>query len=135
MKFQRVTPFLTTRDIARTIEFYTQLLGFRVETLHPDEPPTPAILDRDLEPSGGGGVSIIFEASLWSDPPNLTGQLHFDLSPGGVMEMYDRVKHRADMLRGPEVYPYGRREFSCRDPNGYALVFSEKTSDPPTCTD
>ena len=135
MRFHRVTPFLATRDIARTVEFYTQVLGFCVETLHPCEHPTLAILDRDLEQSGSGGVSIIFDASLWSDRPSLTGQLHFDLSPGGVMEMYGRVKHRAEILWGPEVYHYGRREFSCRDPNGYALVFGEKTSDPPTCAD
>lgn len=133
--FERVTPFLSTRDISRTVEFYTRVLGFRVETLHPPEHPTLAILDREVEDFEKKGVSIIFDSSVWSDPPNLTGQLHFDLSPGGVMEMYGRVKDRAEILWGPEVYHYGRREFSCRDPNGYALVFSETTSDPSTCTD
>ena len=34
---------------------------------------------------------------------------------------------------GPEVYWYGRREFAVRDPDGYLLIFSERTSDPPTC--
>lgn len=130
--FRHVSPFLATRDILRTVEFYTQVLGFRVETLHPRGQPTLAILDRDVEP-GDGGVRIIFDSSLWSDPPSLTGQVHFDLSPGGVMEMYGRVKDGAEIIWGPEVYEYGRREFSCRDPNGYALVFSEKTDDPPTC--
>jgi catechol 2,3-dioxygenase-like lactoylglutathione lyase family enzyme len=133
IRFQRVTPFLATRDVGRTVAFYTQVLGFRVQTLDPPEQPTLAILDRDVEPSGQG-ASIIFDASLWSDPPALTGQIHFDLSPGGVLELYDRVKDRAEILWGPEVYDYGRREFSCRDPNGYALVFSERTSDPPTCS-
>lgn len=38
-----------------------------------------------------------------------------------------------ELLWGPEVYHYGRREFSIRDPNGYELIFSEPTDDPPTC--
>lgn len=130
--FRRTSPFLATRDIARTVEFYTIVLGFRVESLHPADAPTLAILDRDVQP-GGGGASIIFDSSLWSDMPTLTGQIHFDLAPGGVMEIFGRVQGHAEILWGPEVYEYGRREFSCRDPNGYALVFSELTNDPPTC--
>ncbi|MGE0482377.1 MAG: VOC family protein [Phycisphaerae bacterium] len=133
--YLRATPFLATRDLARTVEFYTQVLGFRVETLHPREQPTLAILDRDVSPASHGGASIIFDSSLWTDPPVLTGQIHFDLSPGGVQEMLERVRGQAEILWGPEVYDYGRREFSCRDPNGYALVFSEVTADPPTCSD
>ena len=36
---------------------------------------------------------------------------------------------------GPEVYWYGRREFAIRDPSGYLIIFSEATTDPPTCRD
>ena len=36
---------------------------------------------------------------------------------------------------GPEVYWYGRREFSFQDPDGYAVIISEPTSDPPDCTE
>jgi hypothetical protein len=32
----------------------------------------------------------------------------------------------------PEVYSYRRREFAVRDPNGYLLIFTETTNDPPT---
>jgi len=133
--FLRVTPFLATRDLARTVDFYTQVLGFRVSTLHPPLQPTLAILDHNGPRQGGDGSSIIFDSSLWSDSPAMTGQIHFDLAPGGVMEIFETVRGRAEILWGPEVYDYGRREFSCRDPNGYALVFSELTAEPPTCAD
>jgi hypothetical protein len=33
------------------------------------------------------------------------------------------------------VYQYGRREFAIRDPNGYMIIFTEQTDDPPTCAD
>lgn len=124
--FNRCTPFLVTRDIAATVAFYRDILDFRVETLHPAEQPTLAILDN-------GAATIIFDSSLWTDPPNLTGQIHFDVAPGDVLEIYEKLKSRTEILWGPEVYGYGRREFSCRDPNGYALVFSEMTSDLATC--
>jgi len=124
--FNRVTPFLATRNISDTVAFYRDILGFRVETLHPADSPTLAILDN-------GGASLIFDSSLWTDPPSLTGQIHFDVAPGDVMEIHEKLKSRTEILWGPEVYAYGRREFSCRDPNGYALVFSEQTSDPATC--
>lgn len=124
--FRRVTPFLATRDIARTVAFYRDVLGFRVDTLHPADRPTLAILDH-------GGASIIFDASIWSEPPHMTGQVLFDLAPGEVLPLCETVKERVEILWGPEVYDYGRREFSCRDPNGYALVFSEPTDDPASC--
>lgn len=132
-KFNRVTPFLATRSIAETVAFYTQFLGFEVNVLYPPDKPTLAILDRDFDAATGRGVSLIFDASLWPDPPALTGQLSFDLQPGGVLELHARLSGQVEILWGPEVYHYGRREFSCRDPNGYALVFSERTDDPPTC--
>ena len=91
-----------------------------VESLRPEEHPTFCILDNgpthlmfytdDMEPGEG--------------TPKLTGQLHIDLE-GGVRELYEELKDRHEVLWGPEIYEYGRREFSIRDPNGYRLVFSE----------
>jgi hypothetical protein len=42
------------------------------------------------------------------------------------------VKDRVAIEWGPEVYDYGRREFALRDPDGYLVIFSEETDDPPT---
>jgi catechol 2,3-dioxygenase-like lactoylglutathione lyase family enzyme len=131
--FSRATPFLATRDINATIAFYTQLLGFRVSTRHPQDQPTMVVLDH-------GDASMIFDSTLWPGVPAMTGQVHFDLGsrrdgPSNVLALHERVKPHATVLWGPEVYSYGRREFSCSDPNGYALVFSEQTDEEPTCAD
>ena len=67
-----------------------------------------------------------------SQAPAMTGQLHIDVEDG-VEELHRRLRDRYEILWGPEVYSYGRREFSVRDPNGYRLVFSEVTDDPVTC--
>jgi len=60
----------------------------------------------------------------------MTGQLSIDVDD--AMAVYERVAGRVEVLWGPEVYGYGRREFSLRDPDGYALVFSEPTDGPTT---
>jgi len=131
---RRSTPFLSTHDMVATIDFYTRLLGFRVSVRHPDDQqPTLVVLDH-------GEASIIFDSTLWPGQPTMTGQVHFDLGvcalgSSAVLALAERLKPHVVMLWGPEVYPYGRREFSCSDPNGYALVFSEPTDDPPTCPD
>ncbi len=116
--FRKATPFFATNDMRRAIAFYTEVLGFTVDTVDPEDDPTLCILDN-------GDVSIIFDATLWHDPPKLTGQIVFDVD--SVDEILERVRPHAKILWGPQTFEYGRREFSCVDPHGYALVFSEPT--------
>ncbi|MFG0258497.1 MAG: VOC family protein [Phycisphaerales bacterium JB043] len=121
----RVSPFLSTRDIDRTVAFYRDHLGFTIETLDPPDAPTLAVLDR-------GDATLIFDSTLWSGEPNLTGQIYFDLSSTPPADqgsdeldlLCSRLGKHTTILWGPETFEYGRREFSCLDPNGYALVFS-----------
>lgn len=136
---RRVTPFLATRDLTTTVAFYKDHLGFRVAALHPPEAPTMAILSAGDAEKGGSAAEVIFEATLWPGPTSMTGQIVLDLGPQGRGS--SRVDALANALRGhttiewgPEVFGYGRRECSVRDPNGYSLVLSEETDDAPTCS-
>ena len=135
-----IAPFLHTNDLAATIAFYTTHFGLRVATLHPPESPTFAILDA-VDPATDAPIaSIMFATGLWRGAPSLTGQIHLDLGAQGsgasrVLPLVERLRGACEILWGPEVYPYGRRECSLRDPNGYALVLSEETSDPVTDPD
>lgn len=49
------------------------------------------------------------------------------------MAVLDRVKGRAKIVYGPEVYHYGMKEFAIEDPDGYMISFSQPTDEPPTC--
>lgn len=123
-QFKLVTPMLETTDLQRTVDFYVDVLGFDIETLVPDDEPNFCILDRD-------GVSISFFVDVArTEPQQFTGRLYIDVA--GVPELYERVRNRANVRWGPEVFAYGRREFAIYDCNGYTLTFSERTSDPPT---
>ena len=117
--FRSLTPMLKTEDIPATVAFYAGVLGFAVDTLWPEEEPTLCILDH-----GTVSLSFVSDIEAWgADAPAMTGQLTFDVDD--VMAVYETVKGHAEVIWGPEVYPYGRLEFSCIDPNGYALVFSQ----------
>lgn len=124
--FRGVTPMLQTADLGATVEFYTELLGFVCVTLWPEDDPTFCILDRD-----DVHLSFYVDEHHPEAEATMTGQLSIDVDD--AMAIHDRIAERVEVLWGPEVYWYGRREFSIRDPNGYALVFSEPTDDAATC--
>lgn len=128
VKFKHTTPMLKASNIQATVEFYTDLLGFNVDMLWPENKPTLCELSKE-------DVRIMFDVGAdWDSPgasPSVTGQLVFDVSD--VSTLHENLKSKVEVLWGPEVYAYGRREFSIKDPNGYRLVFSEITSDPVTC--
>ena len=48
------------------------------------------------------------------------------LQGAGLSRLWDRVSELPD-ARGPEERWYGQREVEVRDPNGYLLVFAERT--------
>lgn len=147
-RFLTVTPFLAAHDLSGSLAFYRDVLGFECELLFPEPPQTPTLLILRKDET-----TIMFDAALWREQnggtPLLTGALRFDLgkvagfgtaalAQGGmrgsaVMSILSKIKAAgAPILWGPEVYFYGRREFSCADPNGYALIFSEETDEPAT---
>ncbi len=55
--------------------------------------------------------------------PSFTGTLYFRVA--GVVELYDAVSERAEVVWPLEDQEYGTREFGVRDPDGYVLAFAE----------
>ena len=121
--FQRVVPRLPAAELKPAVEFYVNLLGFKLGLLWPESAPTFAILDRDH-------VSVQF--CLAESPGEVVlerATLCFDVDD--VRALHASLEGRIAVEWGPEVYWYGRREFAIRDPTGYLLIFSEQTDDPP----
>ena len=119
--FKGVTPFLKTKDLAKTIDFYVSLLGFVVDSKWPAGNPTNCILDN-------GHVHLAFgtDPQNWYSDPGLSGQLWIDVD--NVMALHANLDGKVPVEWGPEVYDYGRREFAIKDCNGYLLTFSEPAS-------
>ena len=127
-EFKSLTLTLKSSDLKATIDFYVKTLGFTLHAMWPHENPTSCLLDN-------GKVHLMFSSeAAWDAPgaaPTLTGQIYFEVADATAI--YRKVLNKVEVLWGPEVYSYGRREFSIKDCNGYRLVFSEETTDPPTC--
>lgn len=114
------TPMLHAEDLTETRRFYERVLGFQLAACWPRDDPTWIALERD-------GARLMFTSDGDVGPAALTGVLYFDATD--VRGLHDRVRGKAKVLWGPEVYHYGRLEFAITDPNGYRLSFGEETDE------
>ena len=115
----RIVPSLLCRDLAETLRFYCGVLGFEVTGCDRPEEPTWAEVRRD-------GVTLWFYAEAPEGSPSepvASATLYF--FPEDVRALAQDLEGRVAFEWGPEVMPYGMREFGIRDPNGYTLAFAE----------
>jgi catechol 2,3-dioxygenase-like lactoylglutathione lyase family enzyme len=120
-----VTPVFPVGDVDATGEWYQDILGFAYDPFPESPPASFAILSRD-------GVEIFLQRVEGYRKPDLASQ-----RPGGVWDVYIQVAGLESLwervaalpsARGPEDRFYGQREIEIRDPNGYVLVFAERTN-------
>jgi catechol 2,3-dioxygenase-like lactoylglutathione lyase family enzyme len=122
-RFQSINPCFPVADVAATIRWYEQHLGFTGDPFPQHEPFVFGILRRD-------GVEIMLQRVPGYEKPNL-----YDSRSGGVWdaylrirginELYEAVKHKLDIKQPLRKQPYDLWEFEVMDLNGYILVFSE----------
>ena len=113
-------------DVARTLVFYRETLGFEVLTTLPEQEPFAfAIVKRD-------GVELMFQsrASLSDNVPALSGapigaSQTFYIEVTGIKDLYERLRDRVEIVVDFHDTFYGTQEFYFRDINGYILSFSE----------
>ena len=107
---------LKVRDLEKTMAFYTEVLGFTVDsTWGPEGEPEGCILDR-------GDATLLFHEDGDGDPA-MNGVIVLNVDD--VMELYAEIGDEATVLWGPEVYDYGLREFAIEDPDGYRIALCE----------
>jgi uncharacterized glyoxalase superfamily protein PhnB/GNAT superfamily N-acetyltransferase len=115
-------------DVRATIAYYRNVLGFESEWLWGD-PPT----------FGGavwGRIQVMFCLDL-NLQSKVTGHQHF-FRVDNVQALYDRHKAAgANIVSAIENKPWGAREYTVLDPNGYNLRFAgpERYERPATATD
>ncbi len=131
IRFTNVWPRLAVQDLARTIAFYRDVLGFDVGVLWPDESsPTFTVLGRD-------DVQLQFYV-LAKDSPSgsnraaVAGEGVINIETSDVRALHAALVGQVPIEWGPELYTYGRREFAVRDPSGYLVIFTEESRDDPT---
>ena len=125
---KKLTPNLMVEDVARTVAFYRDTLGFEVLTTLPGQEPFDfAIVRRD-------GVELMFQSrlSLSDNVPALSGapigaSQTFYIEVTGVRDLYETLRDKVEIVVDFHETFYGTREFYFRDLNGYILSFSESS--------
>jgi catechol 2,3-dioxygenase-like lactoylglutathione lyase family enzyme len=117
-KFKKIVPVLKVSDIQKSVEFYTGVLGFTVAWSAAND---------------GGGENCMLQAdaaelllstgSHLGDRQQFTGTLYFHMT--GLLEFFERVKNRVEVVWPLEPMDYGQKEFGIRDSDGYTLAFAE----------
>jgi uncharacterized glyoxalase superfamily protein PhnB len=123
---KKMTPNLMVEYVNRTIEFYTNVLGFELLMTVPEEGQFDwAMMKRD-------NVEIMFQArsSLGGDLPHLAdvpigGSLTFYTEVTGLKQLYEQLKGQVKIVQDWHATFYGTQEFAFRDCNGYIIAFSE----------
>lgn len=134
MKFSDVTPNLIVSDIDRSLRFYRDVLGFSVVTTVPEAAPFVFVwLQRD-------GVSVFLNAreGVGEDLPALASRpiggtntlfmvLEAESAEAGVDRLYAEVSGTANVVMPLKTQFYGMREFGIEDPDGYVILFAQRT--------
>ena len=114
-------------DVAKTMEFYKNILGFELVMAVPEEG------SADFAIMKHGEVEVMFQSrqSLSEEIPNLkeakiggTFTLYIDVE--GIDKLYSSAKGKAEIVQDMHTTFYGSKEFSIQDTNGYILAFSER---------
>jgi uncharacterized glyoxalase superfamily protein PhnB len=127
MKLQSTTPVFLVADIAWTMRWYQANLQFDGRAVPESPPHTFGIMTRD-------DVKIFLQQLEGYEKPDLYkkregGVWHAYVQMEGVREFFETVSKIGDvtMVERLRRQPYGQIEFAIKDPDGYVLVFAERT--------
>ena len=126
MKILELSPILWTKDIAETIAFYEDILGFKSQSNFPnfvsfekDDSRIMFVVPQE-EPKKPNDKDVFFPR------PILTGSIYMFITDVDVM--WEHVKNKARIKTSVADRQYLMRDFSILDNNGYELVFGQDIS-------
>ncbi len=119
-----LSPALAVKNVKETVDFYKNCLGFKVSLTFPDaNNPEYADLAKD-------GMVLMFlpaaSLGIGSEEKLGTGINLYMQIDGDIDEYYDELKKsRVNIVAGIKDEPYGIRDFTVEDNNGYRLTFNQ----------
>ena len=138
MALKKLAPNFAVPDIEKTVAFYRDVLGFKLEMAVPEDKSGVeqeltekkkyiyAMVSRD-------GVEVMFQRtdSIGEDVPPLKGvpigaSVSFYIEVENINALYQEIKPKAEVVKELETVWYGMQEFYVKDCNGYILGFAER---------
>lgn len=127
--FSKHTPNLVVADVARSLAFYRDLLGFKIIATVPDAAPYVfAMLQRDGVELFLNDIEAARKDPAYSQMAQVVGKsgisLYFDVT--GVKALFEALQGKATIVAPLERKFYGVTEFNVTDPDGYLVTFAER---------
>ncbi len=123
--FASIIPVLRVADVARSLAWYRDHLGFAADPLPVDVVPESCILRRDgtelMLRRIAPGTPIAFRTYDWD--------VYIRLSGGELTQLLDHARRTTPLVRGPEIMPAGQVEFELEDPDGHRVCVAEALED------
>jgi catechol 2,3-dioxygenase-like lactoylglutathione lyase family enzyme len=118
MKITELKPMMSTEDLRGTIDFYTNILGFRCDNFNEDWGWATLSIDD---------ISVMFarpNEHVPYDKIGFTGTFYF--TTDDIDAVWAKLKDRTKICYDIEDFEYGMREFAIYDNNGYTLQFGQE---------
>jgi uncharacterized glyoxalase superfamily protein PhnB len=128
-----VTPLLGVFDMLESARFYRDLLGFQVVAASPEVDTREGHFSHWMRLKRGG-TEIMLNTQFDSDERPLTrdaarnaahGDTVLYIACDDVDEAYQELTQRGLSATPPQRASYGLMQLSCKDPDGYVIVFQE----------
>ncbi len=138
MELKKLTPNFAVQDIGKTVVFYRDVLGFKLDMVVPEDKSDviPELTERTkyiYAMMSRDGVGVMFQRtdSIGEDVPPLKGvpigaSVSFYIEVEDINALYQEIKPKAGVVKELETAWYGMQEFYIKDCNGYILGFSER---------
>lgn len=134
MPIQKAVPVLSVADVARSIAWFHDTLGFVGDPFPPTPPHSFAILRA-------GNVEIMLRAepaARLARPRPYHWNVYLRLEDTPFRDVFQQLLARRLVTRRLELMPYGLAEFEITDPDGHVICLSQHlpdANDLPTPTD
>ncbi len=140
MKFRKLTPNFSVRDVGETVKFYQDILGFKFEMAVPDG---STKIENEISNRGEYAYAMVSKDEVYvmflkhdsfeKDVSVLKGfpqgaSVLFYIDVEDIDKIYKKLKERVEIAKELETTWYGMREFYIKDCNGYILGFAERDS-------
>lgn len=123
---QQGVPHFAVSDVATSIRFYRDILGFTVRKFHSCN---EAIIEWAVLERGNVEIlltdRVIVERIPHMIPSASTSQITYILS-NGVEEFFERIRRQVQVISSCVRTFRGTKEFRIADPDGYLLSFFEE---------
>jgi catechol 2,3-dioxygenase-like lactoylglutathione lyase family enzyme len=123
--FSTIVPVLRVADVARSLAWYRDHLGFVPDPFPADQPFEFCTLRRD-------DTELMLRKTatpLAREPRAYDWDVYIRLTGDELTVLLDHARRTTPLVRGPELMPYGQVEFELEDPDGHRVCVAEALAD------